>query len=705
MKCEILAPAGDEQTAYVALNAGADAVYMGLKQFSARAGASNLDAEALARVAQYAHILGAKVYVALNTLVKDGETEDFFLAARRTWEAGADAILLQDLFLGRELKRLCPEIVLHLSTQAGCCNLCGAEVAREYGFSRAVLARETPIADMGAISKVIETEVFVQGALCTAFSGQCYFSSFAGGNSGNRGRCKQPCRKRYAIDRKGYEAQAYALSTSDLCLGGRLGELLAAGVSSIKIEGRMRRPEYVGAAVRYYRALLDGSPAEAAFEELRRAYNRGDYTEGLGFGQSRGFLSRAVQGHIGEAIGRVEFRHGRPFCRTEVHIVNGDACKILRQGKEVGGAIVPMTDRDGAYLSSPMRLREGDEVRLTTSAVSNASALQGKRLREIVVSLRFVAGERARAACGDVVVEGEPLDAAERSPLTAEELAACFSKTDGLPFLPRIEAETEGAFLPKSALNALRRAFYAALVRHFSPVHEAFPKERPAAAIQAVKGERRAVISDMGYPDILIYKPKDYRKLEPCARGRETYLYLPPFFTAADEALLSGQFGSFDGIYCEGYYGIALARKYGLKLFAGTGFNLTNRYAVAGVREAATYFALSKELTLPEIGALAADGAFFLAGGDIKLMDLCYCPFERTCADCDRRDLYRMTDEAGRVFLLRRYRTSDMVCRFEVYNCAFLRETEGVPSALYDDSAKRARPKESTGGHFSRGIL
>ena len=257
---EILAPAGDTATARAALNAGADAVYLGMTRFSAREGAANFAREELRATVLHAHLLGAKVYVCLNTLVKDDETEGFFEAARTAYECGADAVLLQDIFLGKVLKEAYPQMTLHLSTQAGCCNEWGARLAKEYGFSRVVLARETAAEDIAAIAKIIETEVFVQGALCACFSGQCYLSSFAGNNSGNRGRCKQPCRKRYSIDRAGYEERAYALSPSDLSLGRRVRELQEYGVCSLKIEGRMRRPEYVAAAVSYYRAILQGKP-------------------------------------------------------------------------------------------------------------------------------------------------------------------------------------------------------------------------------------------------------------------------------------------------------------------------------------------------------------------------------------------------------------------------------------------------------------
>lgn len=168
---EILAPAGDEQTAYAALRAGADAIYLGLTRFSARESAENFCVSALERLTREAHLLGTKVYVALNTLIKDDELSDFFISAREAWNAGADAILIQDIFLGRALKELYPEIVMHLSTQAGCCNVHGARLAKTCGFSRVVLARETPLADIAKISELIETEAFVQGALCTCFRG------------------------------------------------------------------------------------------------------------------------------------------------------------------------------------------------------------------------------------------------------------------------------------------------------------------------------------------------------------------------------------------------------------------------------------------------------------------------------------------------------------------------------------------------------
>ncbi len=284
---EILAPAGNEQCAYAAINAGCDALYLGLESFSARSAAENFSADSLEKLCLYAHALGVKVYAALNTVVKQNEVQSFADCAVTACNAGADALILQDIFLGGELKKVYPDLTLHLSTQAGVCNAYGAVMARDYGFSRVIAARETTLEDLAAISSVIECEAFVQGALCSCFSGQCYFSSFAGGNSGNRGRCKQPCRKKYEWNREAFGSAAYRLSLSDLCVGEDIKKYIDAGVASFKIEGRMRRPEYVAAAVKYYRKLIGGTASPQDMTNLKRAYNRGNYTRGLAFGQDK----------------------------------------------------------------------------------------------------------------------------------------------------------------------------------------------------------------------------------------------------------------------------------------------------------------------------------------------------------------------------------------------------------------------------------
>ena len=489
----------------------------------------------------------------------------------------------------------------------------------------------------------------------------------------------------------------------------------------------MRREEYVSAAVGYYRAILDGAEKNerlAARSALARTFDRGDYTEGLAFGQEN-LLSRNVQGHIGEKVGVLEVRGGRYYCRGSAR--KGDGFKILRGGKEAGGAVCVLADERGFYLSSESRLRAGDEVRITTDTALKETLSKKERRREVGLSLRFVAGERPRMRCGSFEMTGdEPLAHAERAPLSEEELKTCFQKTDTLPFLVTFErVETAGAFLPKSALNALRRAFFQGLAEHLAPAREALVPVGGAAELSSVPSNKTAVIAEHleGLKaDILIYKPRDYSSIDPAEVQKgtgEKFLYLPPFFTAEDERAVVCALSLFDGVYAEGSWGVKFAETYHKKLFAGTGFNLTNRFAVQGAKGAgAEYFALSKELSASEQRALAAEGAFVLTLGSVKVMDLCYCPFGRTCKTCDKRGEYRLTDEAGRSFPLRRYRTGAKYCRFEVYNCVPLAGTDVGAGALVDASCRsdgkylvgRAHTPEgaldgATRGHTERSML
>ena len=214
---ELLAPVGCEENFYAAINYGANAIYLGLSDFSARKNAGNFTIEKLQYYLAYAHLFNVKVYVAVNTVIKNSELNKYFECIKQAYELGVDAFIVQDIFLGRELKRRFQNAVLHLSTQAGINNLDGAKQAVSYGFKRVILARETPISEIKKIAQVVETEVFVHGALCTCFSGHCYFSSFIGGKSGNRGACRQPCRKLYKYQGVGIKDDyRYALSLADL---------------------------------------------------------------------------------------------------------------------------------------------------------------------------------------------------------------------------------------------------------------------------------------------------------------------------------------------------------------------------------------------------------------------------------------------------------------------------------------------------------
>ncbi len=693
---EILAPAGGESGAKAAINAGADAIYLGLDKFSARSSAENFDTAKLESVCKYARAFGVKVYVALNTVVKDCELNDFFDAAVSAWNAGVDALIIQDVFIGKYLKERCSEMRLHLSTQAGTCNLYGAAVAKKFGFDRVILARETRLSDIAEISKIIETEVFVQGALCTCFSGQCYLSSFAGGNSGNRGRCKQPCRKKYSIDRVGFEDSAYRLSLSDLCVGEKIGAYVAAGVTSFKIEGRMRRPEYVAAAVRYYKSVLKSEADEGLLSDLKRTYNRGNYTKGLAFGQDKSFISSAVQGHIGEFAGTVRVENSKYILQTNARFAVGDGCKILRSGSEIGGGILAGTCKGGYIINSKIRLKNGDKAFITTDNALTSRLLSFERLIPVKVKAELLAENIPVVEINGKIFKGErQLERANSRPLTVDDITRCFKKIDGLPFAPEICAETDGVFIPLSELNALRRAAYSEYYdavtqnrnRRYSSdiiIPEMLPNANCREALIAT--DLKASRAQLG-----ILKPSDYSDFSVCGYSGEKYLYLPPFLSGEDIEKLSVAVRDFDGIYCDGYYGLELAKKWNKKLFAGTGFNITNRLALSLCR--ADEICLSKELTVREADALSNTNVFYLSGGGIKVMDLIYCPFEKKCTSCDMRGQYTLTDENGRKFPLRRYRISD--CAFELYNCADLNGCNCKAGKLVDETV--------ASGNFTRG--
>ena len=736
---EILAPAGNIDSALAALNNGANAIYLGLSSsFSARQGAENFDVESFRSIILRAHLCGAKVYVALNTLARSGvEIEAFLNDLLFAWNEGADAIILQDIFLGKMVHELYPQIVLHLSTQAGVCNIYGAKLAKACGFTRVILARETPLAEIKQIAQFMETETFVHGALCTCFSGQCYFSSFIGGNSGNRGRCKQPCRKKYAYDRNGNTEKNYALSLSDLCVGEDIQKLIEAGVISFKIEGRMRRPEYVAAATRYYRGLLDGiGNNEANLSDLKRTYNRGNYTKGLAFGQDKRFLSTAIQGHLGEKVGVVKVVNGQFLVESRFTPQKGDAFKILRDGEEVGGAVYVKTQGKSFVIDSKNRLKNGDGVFVTTDTAVTARVLSAVKRGQITISLNFKEGQKAIAEWNGLWFESENvLQSAQNRPLTEEELKSCFTKTDGLPADVVFENITiEGnIFIPKSELNAFRRKVFLEISTCLQTGGNAQVEGKvlPEAPLQG-KNDKTAVISDNFtnvYADVAIYKPQDFTANLPQSFTEgdfEKYIYYPSYATNADLEQILDWIKTYrlDGVYAENYGGITFAEENGVKLFAGTGFNLTNEYSIAQLLrfDCVAYYAISKELNEGQAKGLLSDKAFALSSGNIKLMDLCYCPFGKTCNKCDKRNVYALTDENGRVFPVRRYVSAEGHCRFEVYNCADLIGT-GIRGAgkildvsVFDDKKSAVDAKDSemkqkglyascTSGHYKRGVL
>ncbi len=296
---ELLSPAGSPEAVIAAVQNGADAVYLGLGNFNARRGAKNFTEEEFEKALRYCRIRGCRVYVTLNTLVDDRETEAAVAQARLASSLGADGLIVQDLGLVRALRAALPDMPLHASTQMSIHNLAGVEAAAELGLTRAVLARELSIDQIRYITShaSIETEVFVHGALCFCHSGQCYMSALIGRRSGNRGMCAQPCRMAYSL---GGRMDDYPLSLKDNCLVDKLSELEDAGVACLKIEGRMKRPEYTAVVTGVYAKVLHEhrAPTKDELKTLETAFSRDGFTQGYYNGDKKDMFG--VRGEVDE---------------------------------------------------------------------------------------------------------------------------------------------------------------------------------------------------------------------------------------------------------------------------------------------------------------------------------------------------------------------------------------------------------------------
>lgn len=441
---ELLSPAGSLDALHAAVCNGADAVYLGVDAFNARHGARNFTLDELPDVVRYCHVRGVAVHLTLNTLVTDREMPDaaeYIAAAAR---AGVDAFIVQDLGMVSLCHQIAPKVALHASTQMSLHSLEGVREAAELGLSRAVLARELPRDAIAFICRnsPIEIEVFVHGALCMCYSGQCYMSSVIGRRSGNRGQCAQPCRLPYGYDR--FEDK-YPLSLRDNCLIRYLGELDRMGVASIKIEGRMKRPEYVATVTGIYREALDGADvARGQMEALRAAFSRQGFTQG--------------------------YYEGAP-------------------GRQMFGTRLPEQENKALLQSARATYESIEPQRVPVQFYAIAA-----RGQNLMVAAQDGNGNICKAQ-GDVPQE------AERRAITPEELAARLSKTGGTPYVCQGVRSVVDPGLSVSAaeLNRLRREVLAHLSavrgrraapeigKYHEPVKFSGQKAQPVLTVSVLK--------------------------------------------------------------------------------------------------------------------------------------------------------------------------------------------------------------------------
>lgn len=456
---ELLAPVGSFEALKAAVVCGADAVYLGMERYGARADAGNFNNENFTRALEFAHLRGVKVYVTVNTLIKDSELSDAVRAIKYALQAGADAFIVQDLGLIAELNKRVPEAVLHASTQAGICNAHGAAFAKRLGLSRIVAARETIAEDIATIKQNtgLEIEFFCQGALCVAYSGNCYYSSLVSGCSGNRGKCLQLCRKKYSFSKE----SGYFLSAKDICLLDKIEKLKSLGVDSLKIEGRLRTPEYVAETVSVYRNALDGKRDANALSRLKKVFNRGDYCSAYFINPTENIIYSKAQNHIGYRVGRVSaVIGGKAKLETNEKLENGDGVKFLRNGIESGGGAI-----DGNPTGFRGDVKAGDEVRFTSSAAlkKNVLSLDAR----IPASLTLTLKEGNPAVLGmncknrSVTVESDiNAEKAQNKALDEKEAYNAIGTLGGTDFsLESLNVElSPETFFPASQIKSLRKS-------------------------------------------------------------------------------------------------------------------------------------------------------------------------------------------------------------------------------------------------------
>lgn len=693
-KMELLAPAGDIQSARAAFAAGADACYIG-GAFSARAYAANFKREEIAELVRYAHLRGKKVHVALNIMLKQREMEQALAEAEFLFEAGVDAVIAADLGFLRQAHFRFPGLALHASTQMGIQDAAGARLAAELGCSRVVAARETTLSGLKNMAQTgIEVEAFCHGALCSGISGACLLSGMAGGRSGNRGRCAQPCRQRYEL----LGRRAYHLSTKDLCAIGLLGELCRAGVCSIKIEGRMKRPEYVAIVTNAYRRALDALQEaktfdlEAEQEELLKIYNRGGFCTGYLKGdRDVTYLQRP--GHLGILLGKLnEPRAGRGTLQTKKEVYKGDGVEFRKQGDSHGGLVLPYADPvpGGFRIAVPPKAREGDEVYRTTDArqMQKARALMEDRFTlPVLAAFHAEVGKPASlhlsgGGCDVMVQTADPCPPAHKR-MEETRIAASLRKTGGTVFaIKEVKVcQTGTPFLAVAALNALRREALEKLENAI--VQAAYPRkiQRQSAqkaaqesfrweygadahtwqktsylAAQVQTAEQAKAAWKAGADRVYMSassRPQDFLELE--AAGVRVYLALPAYLDDAEvlaaERLLD-RYSCFCGILAGNLAGVALAQRRQMPFVSDIALNIASAQGVDCLRSmGAENVALSAELNLEEIRQINRLGSEVVVFGRIPVMHLRHCPL-RKIGQCGRCGQAELRDEKGHAFPL-----------------------------------------------------
>ncbi|MEG1559997.1 MAG: DUF3656 domain-containing protein [Clostridia bacterium] len=660
---ELLSPAGSFASFNAAVQNGADAVYVGGTRFNARINAANLSDEELKIALTYAKPRGVKVFVVLNTLILDREMNDALNYAEFLYSIGVDAVIIQDLGLISKIKKYIPGLEMHASTQMGISDLNGVLFCEKLGISRVVLAREVSLIEISGIKAHtdVEIEVFAHGAMCMSYSGACLFSSIVGGRSGNRGRCAQPCRKIMDFQSG---TQKYALSMADMCMIQHLDEIEKSGVCSIKLEGRMKSPEYVALITNAYRRALDGAP-KLEIEELKRKmfaiFNRGEFTTGYYFGD-RSKTNRRADKNVSESV--------------------------LKEA-----SLMALKEDRKSPVDIYFRAAVNEKAKLTLSMAEKSVTVFGAE------------AETARSARSSEYYKNQ-LQKLGKTPFIVKNINLCID---------------ENAYLSVSAINELRRNAVEELIKkcvgarkelipfepnEFSEItveNNSGKKPKHIGVIARVCSVENIKTAFYAGADEVVYAPNSYNSenlnalLEAKPEGKKLILYLPVAIIAPSDEINIKKLidsGVFDGAEINNFGEIILADALPYNI-GGAHLNVFNSFSLKALLDLGlSRVHMSVELNRAQLKYVAKAGkAEMFVHGRIPLMQLFHCPLrEHGSKKCEGqencvRGMKPIYDEDGRVFPLKSLSMSKQ-CVVSLYNCVSMDIIDKIAGDIFVDAIR-----------------
>ena len=714
---ELLAPAGNFDALKAAVNAGVNAVYLAGNAFGARAFAKNFDDENLEQAIRFAHLHRAAIHVTVNTIVVDSEIEQLAKYLQFLYEIGADAILVQDLGVYKIAREIVPKLPIHASTQMTIHSLSGVKFLEKLGFNRVVLSRELTIEEISEICREskIEIEIFAHGALCVCYSGQCLMSSLIGGRSGNRGKCAQPCRLPYKlIDSHGRDvlenrAGEYLLSPRDLNTLKLLPQLIQAGVASLKIEGRMKRPEYVATVVEVYRRALDSLSNSNDEKILAQVFNRGFTTAFLETHNEtrspvKNYISDKRPNHRGISIGRVS-NYDRNSKIVTIKLTDkisaGDQIEFW---VKVGGrvtATLEKFDLNGNELSFELskRVNIGDRVFkiLDAELMNHAQSIftnENKLPLDLFLQARI--GEKILLRGNGIEVESEFIvETAQKHPATLDSIRKQLDRLGETNFyLKNLDLDIDSnVMIPASVLNDLRRRLIEKLEsthrEKIVPKRIEIPKPRKksrdveiVAEVDSIEMEKLAIES--GADSILFggdsfhhEEIRNYSEASRIARkhDRKIYFRTPRIVRSQEESMIR-EFLNSD---CDAIYIHNLA-------FANLNKNFRTDFSIISANLQTLEFlknlgassaTLSPELSLEQIKILAQKSPIeldLIVHGRAELMVSSYCPIgaflneSEKCSMPCKKDRFFLRDRMNIDFPI----VTDQFCRMHILNSRIL---------------------------------